>query len=122
MEATSSNEDLDILDLRENLRHLWAEICELLPRQRVALLLNMEEIHLLPETGIASLRDVAAALALPAEELAQLWFDLPLDDYAIAQRLGDGVTRQQVIGLRRKARERLARRMKAFEAELSGKE
>jgi len=43
------------------------------------------------------------------EALAELWNSLPLDDHAIAARLG--ITRQQVINLRRAARERLARRL-----------
>ena len=39
---------------------------------------------LLPLAGVASLREIAAALALPVEELARLWNALPLDDVAIA--------------------------------------
>ena len=44
---------------------------------------------------------------------AALWNDLPLEDTAISGLLG--VTRQQVINLRKVARERLVRRIKAFE-------
>jgi hypothetical protein len=40
--------------------------------------------------------------------LSALWDQLPLDDLSIAARLG--VTRQQVINLRKAARARLARR------------
>jgi len=61
-------------------------------------------------TGVASLRVVAEALEMSAPALAGIWNDLPLDDAAIAGRLG--LTRQQVINLRKSARERLARRMK----------
>ena len=68
---------------------------------------------LLPLTGIASIRQIAEAVAIPAEEFARLWNDLPLDDAALALRLG--VTRQQVINLRKSARARLARRMTAVE-------
>ena len=46
---------------------------------------------------------------LRAEELAGMWNSLPLDDRGIAERLG--ITRQQVINLRKSARARLARRM-----------
>ena len=47
---------------------------------------------------------------MPAPELAALWPDLPLEDAAIAERLG--LTRQQVINLRKSARARLGRRMR----------
>jgi hypothetical protein len=72
-------------------------------------------IALLPMTGIASIRQIAEALAMPAHEFAKLWNDLPLEDMTIAQQLG--ITRQQVINLRKSARERLARRMSALDAE-----
>jgi hypothetical protein len=49
---------------------------------------------------------------LGAEEFANLWNELPLEDASIASLLG--VTRQQVINLRKSARERLTRRMKGF--------
>lgn len=42
------------------------------------------------------------------------WNELPLAATMIAELLGE--TRQQVINLRKSARERLARRMKAFES------
>jgi len=94
---------------------LWNEVRELPPRQRAALLLNLREpsgasvLDLWPATGVASLSDIAAALEMSAEGLAALWNDLPLQDTAIGERLG--LTRQQVINLRKSARERLARRM-----------
>jgi hypothetical protein len=46
------------------------------------------------------------------EEFAEIWNHLPLDDNRIAEILN--LTRQQVINLRKSARERLARRMKNF--------
>ena len=51
-------------------------------RQRHALLLNLKDdaITVFLTTGAASLRDIAAALELPAEEFAALWNDLPLPD------------------------------------------
>jgi predicted DNA-binding protein (UPF0251 family) len=66
-------------------------------------------VALLPRTGTASLRVIADALDIPLPDLARLWHTLPLDDAQIAERLG--VTRQQVINLRKSARDRLARRM-----------
>lgn len=100
------------------LRQLWSEICQLPQRQRAALLLNLKDsqgcggISLFPVTGVASVRQVAEALEMEAEELAAMWNELPLDDVAIAERLR--LTRQQVINLRKSARERLARRMKVL--------
>jgi hypothetical protein len=68
---------------------------------------------LLPGAGVATLRQIAAALEMSDEEFARLWPRLPLDDASVARLLG--CARQQVINLRKCARERLARRMKAIE-------
>ena len=98
------------------LERLWSEICGLPSKQRVALLLNLRDregrdaIAALPLTGIASISQIAVALEMAKEELAELWNDLPLDDSRIADRLH--LTRQQVINLRKSARERLTYRMK----------
>ena len=107
------------LDQRVHLQHLWAEICRLPLGQRRALLLNLRDaqgrgvLTLIPLTRIATIRQIAEALVMPAEELAAMWGDLPLEDAMIAESLG--VTRQQVINLRKSARERLGRRTRAFE-------
>lgn len=99
------------------LARLWDEIKELPPRQRTALLLNLSDAHgrsyteLLALLGVASARQIADALEIPADEFADIWNDLPLDDRVIAARLN--LSRQQVINLRKSARERLARRMQA---------
>jgi hypothetical protein len=104
---------------RAYLRYLWSEVRQLPPRQCAALLLNLRDaegrgvIALLPLRGVATLREMAAAMEMPAERFAALWNDLPIEDNAIAELLG--VTRQQVINLRKVARERLGRRMRAFE-------
>ena len=50
------------------------------------------------------------ALALSVERLAEFFNRLPLDDATIAEHLN--LTRQQVINLRKSARERLARRLR----------
>ena len=100
---------------REYLTLLWSEIRQLPRAQRVALLLNLrdeggqEMLGLLPLTGVADLPEIAAALALSEAELAAIWPELPRDDRWIAERLG--LTRRQVINLRKSARARLARRM-----------
>jgi DNA-directed RNA polymerase specialized sigma24 family protein len=106
---------------RTYVQQLWAEVRQLPPLQAAALLLNLRDaegrgmIALLPLTGTADRCQIGETLALSAEQLAALWNNLPLEDAAIAQMLG--VTRQQVINLRRVARERLARRMKGFDRE-----
>lgn len=106
-----------VSERRAYLARLWEEIVALPERQRAALLLNLRDgagnsqLELFVLTGVTTLRGIAAALDLGPEEFAELWHDLPLDDNTIAERLG--LTRQQVINLRKSARERLARRMKA---------
>ena len=107
------------MDQRRQLEELWAEICELPRRQRVALLLSLRDANgrgmltLLPLIGIASVRQIAEILAMPAEKLSTLWNELPVEDAIIAGSLG--VTRQQVINLRKCARARLWRRIRNAE-------
>ncbi len=106
------------VDQRLFLKWLWEEIVQLPVRQRMALLLNLRDEQggvaaLLPSAGVASLRQIAAALEMSDEEFARLWPRLPLDDASIAVLIGGA--RQQVINLRKCARERLARRRKALE-------
>ena len=107
------------VEQRLYLQQLWSEVRQLPPLQRSALLLNLRDasggnvVFFLPHLGIASKRELAEMLSLSVDELARLWIELPLEDAKIAERLG--VTRQQVINLRKTARERLTRRMKSFE-------
>jgi hypothetical protein len=104
------------LERLQYLGALWDEICALPLPQRIALLLNARDAsgesvtHFLPPTGVATVRQIAAAMAMDARNLAELWPGLPLDDLRIAEILR--VRRQQVINLRRAARERLTRRMR----------
>ena len=83
-------------------------------KQRAALLLNLRESHevsavpMLIISGVATMEEIAAAAGMTRAELEAVWDDLPLEDAAIALRLG--LTRQQVTSLRKTARERLARR------------
>jgi hypothetical protein len=103
------------LESREYMNILWREIRALRAPQRAALLLNLRDSDggnaaaLFVLMGIATLEEVAAAIEVPIERLAGVWNSLPLDDLAIGSMLG--MTRQQVINLRKSARERLARRM-----------
>ena len=107
------------LEQKLYLERLWREICELPLNQRVALLLNMrhgcdsEAVILFTHTGTTTLRGIAAILNIEFEDFVELWNHLPLDDNTISVRLG--LTRQQVINLRKSARERLARRMRVME-------
>jgi DNA-directed RNA polymerase specialized sigma24 family protein len=104
-----------IIERRQSLQLLWHEIRQLPRRHRVALLLNLRNPHginvitLLPATGVATFEQIAQTLEIPAAEFEQLWDQLPLDDLHLATYLG--ATRQQVINLRKTARERLLRRI-----------
>ena len=106
------------LDQRLYLERLWQEIRQLPLEQRNALLLNLRDDQgsectwLLAFLKLATAGDVAAALAVSSEEFAGIRQRLPLNDAAIAERLG--ITRQQVINLRKAARRRLVRRMTGF--------
>jgi RNA polymerase sigma factor (sigma-70 family) len=115
LERPQLTDPVSQLHNRISLRQLWTELRKLPAPQRLALLLGLRDsrdrsvVSLLALTGIASVDDVAAALDLAPPELARLWQGQPLDDLAIAERLG--LTRQQVINLRSAARRRLARRL-----------
>lgn len=106
------------LTQRRELERLWTEIQLLPARQRFALLMNLTDARgedvtgLLPLTGICTFREIAEVLSLTVEHFAEVSKELPLEDTAIATRLG--CTRQQVINLRKSARERLARRLRGF--------
>lgn len=113
--ATHGMNDVSQLETREYLRVLWREIQALRPMQRKALLLNLRAsdtvnvVSLIVLTRTARFDELAAALEISPESLAASWNDLPLDDLRIASMLQ--VTRQQVINLRKSARQRLERRM-----------
>lgn len=97
------------------LQQVWREICQLPLRQRIALIFNLRDpqggdvITLILETRTATIPQVAAALEMSSARFLQLWDTMPLDDLTTAEHLG--VTRPQVIKLRRVARERLRRRL-----------
>ncbi|HKS23472.1 MAG TPA: hypothetical protein VJZ76_11775 [Thermoanaerobaculia bacterium] len=100
---------------RSALTEVWREVDLLLPRQRIALLLGLRDENgsaitsLLVLLRIVTFDGLAAAVELAPEDLAAMWDQLPLPDIAIAERLG--LSRQQVINLRKSARERLGRRL-----------
>lgn len=104
----------DDLERRQSLDHLWREIRELRAPQRAALLLNFRDgdgrnaLALFLLLGTATFDQISQALEMTPAQLAAIWNELPMDDLRIAARLG--VQRQQVINLRKAARDRLARR------------
>lgn len=112
-----------LLEQQINLELFWREVCELPRRQRVALLLNFRDdrgqelTSLLPHTRTATIEEIAEALEFPLVEFLKLWNKLPLDDIAISQLLN--ATRQQVINLRKSARQRLQRRMNSVITKIS---
>jgi len=103
------------IERRQWIERLWNEIAELPPRQRAALLLSLRDGNgesvttLFAITRVAGLERMAAAVELGIEQFAEIWKELPWSDNQIAERLA--ITRQQVINLRKSARERLARRI-----------
>ncbi len=100
---------------RQYLARVWAEVSSLRQPQRAALLLNLRDgegrnaLALLLLAGIATAEQIAEAIGIALGRLTEIWNDLPIDDLRIASMLG--LTRQQVINLRKSARERLTRRM-----------
>src|SRR5215217_4826712 len=114
---TSSEPRVDLaLEQRLFFEEVWFEVCQLPVLQRAALLLNLRDsrdggvISFLPFLGVASKEELARLLEMPYADFQKLWNELPLDDLRIAQMFA--ITRQQVINLRKTARERLARRMR----------
>lgn len=96
---------VEALKWQEYLRWLWNELALLSRPQRAAFLLHSNVTPEFEIRGIASIRKIAAVLELSPEEIAQLWNQIPVEDLAIADLLGQ--ERQQVINLRRVARDRL---------------
>ena len=107
------------LEQRLFFEQVWAEVCQLPVLQRAALLLNLRDardggvISFLPFLGVASKEELARLMEMPYADFQKVWNELPLDDLRIAQMFG--ITRQQVINLRKTARERLARRVRKLE-------
>lgn len=129
------------VEVRQTLQRLWSEILELLPRQRMAYLLNPTdgELEVFVANEIASEAEIGRAVGLTIEQYEVLWSHLdlspssrdsvsrsandderfvvlwgflPLDDLMISRLIGG--TRNQTIGLRKCARERLQRRLVAW--------
>jgi RNA polymerase sigma factor (sigma-70 family) len=108
-----------MMEAHEFVLWLWNEIAALNARQRAAILWHLRDakgqsaLPLILISGAATLEQIADALSTSPSELLGVWYELPFDDRRIASMLG--ITRQQVINLRKSARERLSRRMKHFQ-------
>ena len=82
--AAPSTGIVNQLEQRDWLSQLWTEIAQLPRNQKAALLLNLRDhngdsaLHLFPSMGIATIRQIAAALEMPAPELAEAWRELPV--------------------------------------------
>lgn len=103
------------VEARGYIEALWREISALRPLQRAALLLNLRDtdggnaLAYFVLLSVADIDELADSIGVTAERLAAMWNELPLDDLTIARMLG--IRRQQVINLRRSARDRLLRRL-----------
>ena len=89
---------------RSALLEVWREIDLLPARQRIALLLGLRDENGSAITSLLILLRIATF-----DQLAAIWDQLPLPDMVIAERLQ--LNRQQVINLRKSARDRLGRRL-----------
>jgi len=107
----------DRVDAESAVPALVEEMCALPPRQFQALVLGLEQDEAALVLTVATPSRVATLLGCPAEALGQLLHEAPLPDLEIASRLG--LRRQQVINLRKCARERLARRLAVARADIS---
>jgi DNA-directed RNA polymerase specialized sigma24 family protein len=105
------------VERRIYLERLWIEISRMSPSHCAALLLNLKDAHgacaidLFLITDVTSFKQLADVLGQTEEWLASIWNRLPVDDLTIAEHLG--LSRQQVINLRKSARQRLTKRMQA---------
>ena len=103
---------VDSAQWAEYLQWLWRELQNLSLPQRTAFLLHSSVTREFDFRGIASIRQIAAALDSSPEQFAAIWPELPHDDATIAERLR--LQRQQVINLRRVARDRLGAAWRNF--------
>lgn len=108
-----SAEPQEVFATRQLLVLLWSEVQQLPLMQRRALLLHARDenggsaIPLLIFTGVATLDEIATVLEYARPVIEGFWDRLPMPDVEIASLLTR--TRDQVISLRRSARERLER-------------
>jgi RNA polymerase sigma factor (sigma-70 family) len=118
--SNQNRSQLSRLESRNFLQRIWEQIKELPQLQRIALLLHLRDedgndvISLFHSARVATIRQIASEVAMEPEQLAGMWKELPMDDHQIAAHLS--MTRQQIINLRKSARERLTRRIKSLQA------
>ena len=100
----------DAVAWSDYLRWLWEAVRGLGLAQRFAFILHSDVTKEWAWRNVAAPADIAATLELPPAELEALWPDIPLPDAVTAERLG--ISRQQVINLRKAARIVLGRKFK----------
>jgi RNA polymerase sigma factor (sigma-70 family) len=93
----------------EQIAVIAGELEQLPQRQRAAILLAIELDELLAFIAVVGADAICQLLNATTDELAALCPALPMPDLQIAARLG--LTRQQVINLRKAGRRRLVRRL-----------
>ena len=96
-------------DSADDLKRLWVAVLDIKLTWRTAFLLHAHITFDFVHFAVTDLQGIAAALEIPADDLARIWDDIPLEDLLIAKRMN--LTRQQVINLRRLAREALAKKV-----------
>lgn len=97
----------DELRWKEYLQWLLQEASRLTLRQRSAFLLHSSCLREMELLGLTGVRQTAALLEIPPEQMAIHWANLPLEDRVIGLILGAAT--QQVINLRKVARGILGR-------------
>jgi hypothetical protein len=101
------------VETRQLLNRLWDEIAKLPLQQRIALLFSVRDSRSTSAlAGTTSIDEVARTIGWENAALAEIWNELPFEDDRIGAMLG--LTRQQVINLRKSARARLTRRMEQW--------
>lgn len=106
----------DALRWKEYLLWLLQESSQLTLRQRSAFLLHSSCLREMELLGLTGVRQTAALLEIPPEQMIEHWAKLPLEDRLIGTILG--LATQQVINLRKVARGILGRAWQRFLQEI----
>lgn len=94
----------------DTLRQVWMHLKILAVYQLTAICLKLEPDEFMALTGVAGLSDLAKALGVSREKLADYAGEVPMPDSKIADILG--FEAKQIPSIRKKALQRIERRMK----------